>query len=96
MKHSVALPSEHANGTYDRGNVDLILQQFNFTCRTFTNVMAIKNQLQYSLFNGSYYIEKNEAVVKVDDKDMKNFTLILEYLQILQNILQKIEVCGCI
>ena len=96
MKHSVALPSEHANGTYDRGNVDLILQQFNFTCRTFTNVMAIKNQLQYSLFNGSYYIEKNEALVKVDDKDMKKFTLILEYLQNLHSILQKIEVCGCI
>ena len=57
--------------------------------------MAIKHQLQYSLFNGSNYIENNEAIVKVDNKEMKNFTLILEYLQSLQNILQKIEVCMC-
>ena len=95
MKHSVALPSEHGNGTYNRGNVNLLLQQFDFTCRTFTNAMAIKHQLQYSLFNGSYYIENNEAIVKVDNEEMKNFTLILEYLQNLQNILQKIEVCAC-
>ena len=96
MKHSVALPSEQGNGTYSQGNVNLLLQQFDFTCTTFTNVMAIKHQLQYSLFNGSFLNEKNEALVKVDDKELKNFTLILVYLQNLQSILQKIEVCGYI
>ena len=54
--------------------------------------MAIKHQLQYSLFNGSYYSEKNGASMKVYNEEMKNLTLILEYLQSLQNILQKIEV----
>ena len=82
------------NGTYSQENVDLILQQFAFTCRTFTNVMAIKHQLQYSLFNGSYYTEKNETLAKVNSKEIKNFTLIMEYLQMLGSILQSIEVCA--
>ena len=90
MKHSVALPSEY--GTYSQGNLNVLLQQFDFTCTTFTNVMAIKHQLQHSLFNGSFYNVENEASVKVDDEEIKNFTLILGYLQSLQNILQKIEV----
>ena len=96
MKHSVALPSKHGNGTYSQGNVNLLLQQFDFTCTTFTNVMAIKHQLQYSLFNGSFYNEKNGSLVKVDNEELKNFTSILGYLQDLQTILQKIEVCDCI
>ena len=82
------------NGTYSQENVDLILQQFAFTCRTFTNVMAIKHQLQYSLFNGSYYTEKTETLAKVNSKEIKNFTLIIEYLQMLGSILQSIEVCA--
>ena len=58
--------------------------------------MATKHQLQYSLFNGSYYVENNGTIVKVNNREMKNFTLILEYLQMLGSILQNIEVCGCI
>ena len=88
MRESVAVPNVHENGTYDQENVNLILQHFCFTCKTFTYVMAIKHQLQYSLFNGSYY-HKNSAM-KID---MKNFTLILEYLQMLASTLQDIEVC---
>ena len=81
------------NETYSQEDVNLVLQQFAFTCKTFTNVMAIKHQLQYSLFNGSYYTENNGALVKVNSKEMKNFTLIMEYLQTLGGILQSIEVC---
>ena len=80
--------------TYSQESVNLVLQQFAFTCRTFTNVMAIKHQLQYSLFNGSYYTENNGVLVKVNSKEMKNFTLIIEYLQTLGGILQSIEVCS--
>ena len=81
------------NGTYSQGNVNLVLQQFAFTCRTFTNVMAIKHQLQYSLLSGSYYTENSGALVKVNNEEIKNFTLIMEYLQTLGGILQSIEVC---
>ena len=90
----MAPPIKHGNETYNRQDVDLMLQQFDFTCRTFTNVMAIKHQLQYSLFNGSY-IENNVTSGKnatSDKKNMKNVTLILEYLQILESNLQDIEV----
>ena len=96
MQHSIALPDVHGKTIYDQENVNLVLQQFNFTCRTFTNAMAIKHQLQYSLFNGSYYMENNGNLVKVNNREMKNFTLVLEYLQTLGSILQNIEVCECI
>ena len=81
------------NETYSQEDVNLVLQQFAFTCKTFTNVMAIKHQLQYSLFNGSYYTENNGVLVKVNSKEMKNFILIMDYLQTLGGILQSIEVC---
>ena len=92
MQHFVAQPNEHVNETYDQENVNQILQQFKFTCKTFTNVMAIKHQLQYSLLNGKYYTEKNRDLVEVQKMEIKNFTLILECLQTLGNILQNIEV----
>ena len=79
--------------TYSQESVNQVLQQFAFTCKTFTNVMAIKHQLQYSLFNGSYYTENNGALVKVNNEEIKNFTLTLEYLQTLGSVLQSIEVC---
>lgn len=97
VQHSVALPSERGNGTYSQESVNLVLQQFNFTCTTFTNAMAIKHQLQYSLFNGGYYMKNNGVIVKINNEEMmKNFTLILEYLQMVGNFLQNIEVCSCI
>ena len=92
MQHFVAQPNEHANEMYNQENVNLILQQFKFTCKTFTNVMAIKHQMQYSLLNGKYYTEKNGDLVAVPKMEIKNFTLILEYLQTLGSILQNIEV----
>ena len=67
------------------------MQQLDFTCKIFTNVMAIKYQLQFALFNGSYYNEKKEGLVS--HGEIKNFILTLQYLQNLQSVLQKIEVC---
>ena len=57
--------------------------------------MAIKYQLQYALFNGSYYfVDKNGTQAKVTgNKDhIKNFTIILENLETLTSILQDIQV----
>ena len=92
MQHFVAQPNEHVNETYNQENVNLILQQFKFTCKTFTDVMAIKHQLQYSLLNGKYHTKKNGDLVEIQKIEIKNFTLILEYLQTLGSILQNIEV----
>ena len=74
------------------------MQRFDFTCKTFTDVMAIKHQLQFALFNGSYYfMDKNGSQAKVADGEdhidyIKNFTIILENLETLTSILQDIRV----
>ena len=57
--------------------------------------MAIKNQLQFALFNGSYYfVDKNGTQAKVTDNEdyIKNFAVILENLETLSSILQDIQV----
>ena len=91
--HAVAFPAEHENDTVNPENINLALQQFNFTCKIFTNAMAIKHQLQYSLFNGTYFINESGILLKATgDKDIKNFISVLEHLETLTAILQDIEV----
>ena len=50
--------------------------------------MAIKYQLQYSLFNGTYYFNGSNG-----DKGIKNLTSVLEYLETIADTLQDIKVC---
>ena len=90
----MAVPSDHNIDTFDQQNVYLALQQFDFTCKTFTDAMAIKYQLQFALFNGSYYLKNNNGTrIKVTGKkDLRNFTIILENLETLVATLQDIEV----
>ena len=90
----MAVPIDHNNDTFDQQNLHLTLQQFDFTCKTFTDAMAIKYQLQYALFNGSYYFKDNNGTqVKVTGKnDLRNFIKILENLETLVATLQDIEV----
>lgn len=57
--------------------------------------MAIKHQLQFALFNGSYYfVDKNGTRANmIDSKDyIKKFTIILENLETLASFLQDIQV----
>ena len=71
-----------------------MLQQFNFTCKAFTIAMAIKNQLQLSLFNDAYYFnESNGTLVKVrSEEGIRNLTTTLEYIETIASSLQNIEV----
>ena len=75
----------------------MILQQFDFTCKTFTTAMAIKHQLQYAIFNGTYYInDSNGVLVEVTSVEhIRKFTSALEYLETIAGILQDIEVRKC-
>ena len=55
--------------------------------------MAIKYQLQNSLFRGEYFVEKNDSLKRVNKtEDVNNLNSVLEYLQTLTDILQDIEV----
>lgn len=55
--------------------------------------MAIKHQLQYSLFNSTYFINESGTLLKATgDEDIKKFISVLEHLESLTAILQDIEV----
>ena len=55
--------------------------------------MAIKYQLQSSLFREEYFVEDNDTIVRVKNaEDTKNLNRVITYLQTLTNILQDIEV----
>ena len=55
--------------------------------------MAIKYQLQNSLFRGEYFVEQNDSLKRVNDtEDISKINSVLEYLQTLTDILQDIEV----
>ena len=56
--------------------------------------MAIKHQLQFSVFNDAYYYdETNGTLVRViNEEGIRNFTSILKYIETLAYILQNIEV----
>ena len=71
-----------------------MLQQFNFTCKQFTRAMAIKRQLQLSVFNKTYYYNgTNGTLIQViGGKSIRNLTSILEYIETIANALQNIEV----
>ena len=59
--------------------------------------MAIKYQLQNSLFRGEYFVEQNDSYVVVNNtEDISNLNSVLEYLQTLTDVLQDIEVCSCV
>ena len=53
--------------------------------------MAIKHQLQYSLFSNTYYFKDiNEILLSTEG--IRNLTSALEYIETLVSILQNIEV----
>ena len=59
--------------------------------------MAIKHQLQHSIFNGNYYNNNSGILVKVkSDEGIGNFVSILQYLETIASILQDIEVRMCV
>jgi len=88
----VSLPAEQSTDTFNQKNINLALQQFNFTCSIFTAVMAIKHQLQYSLFNNH---SVDNTVNVTSDENITSLSLLLEYLETLAGILQDIEVRMC-
>ena len=75
-----------------------MLRQFNFTCKQFTRAMAIKRQLQLSVFNNAYYYNTtNGTLVQVKGEEgIRNVTSILEYMEIITSTLQNIEVCSVV
>ena len=56
--------------------------------------MAIKYQLQHSIFNGNYYTNDSGILVEVtSDEGIRNFVSVLQYLETIAKTLQDIEVC---
>ena len=93
--HAVVLAAENDNvQSNNQANIRQMLQQFDFTCKTFTTAMAIKHQLQYSIFSGSYYFnDSNGTLVQVTSEEyMRNLTLSLQYIETIASILQNMEV----
>ena len=89
-KNVTGFAAENSSDTFNNENFTLILEQMSFTCRAFTTVMAIKHQLQFSLFNDTHF----EDVTKtLRDESIGSVCLILGYLEKLASILQEIEVC---
>ncbi|XP_065897215.1 uncharacterized protein [Dysidea avara] len=94
VKHRkvVVLPTEQSDNSSELNIVNLSLQQFDFTCSIFTTAMAIKYQLQNSLFRGEYFVEQNDSLKRVNNiEDISKINSVLEYLQTLTDILQDIE-----
>ena len=91
--HVVALAAENVEPN-NQANIRQMLQQFDFTCKTFTTAMAIKHQLQYSIFNGSYYFnDSNGSLVQVTSEEyIRNLTLSLQCIETIASILQTMEV----
>ena len=93
-------PTEYNVKAENQKNINVIqmLRQFNFTCKQFTRAMAIKRQLQLSVFNNAYYYNAtNGTLVQVKGEEgIRNLTSILEYMEILASILQNIEVCSVV
>ena len=55
--------------------------------------MAIKYQLQNSLFKGKYFVKRNDDWVRVSyTADIRKLTSVLEYLQTMTSTLQDIKV----
>ena len=64
-------------------NISLMLQSFTFPCENFTTIMAIKHELQHSIFNGK---------CSIDDNIVERVAVILSYLQTLTYFLQDAKV----
>ena len=84
------------DSTFNRDSIRKVRQQFNFTCGNYTDAMAIKSELQHSLFHGNYSIHRNYSTEAI-----KNVTVALVYLQTITSILQNVKVltmymCSCV
>lgn len=86
--------AEHNIDTVDQENINQALQHFSFTCKTFMTAMAIKHQLQYSLFSGTYYFNDSSGILikVISNKGIRKLVSALKYIEILTSILQNIEV----
>ena len=85
---------ENSSQISQQNNISQILQQFDFTCKTFTTAMAIKHQLQCSIFNGTYYFNDSNGILvnMTSEEGIRNLNSTLEYIETLASILQNIEV----
>ena len=90
---------------FNRDNISSVLQQFDFTCRNYTDAMAIKSELQHSLFHGNYSIDGNYSTVGEKELNyteaIENVTKTLIDLQTIANIHQDEKVltmymCSCV
>ena len=68
--------------TFNKNYINSTLHQFDFACKTFTTIMAIKHQLQHSIFSGICSI----------DSVISGLAVTLSYLQTLADIIQEVKV----
>ena len=88
--HTVALPAENVVEPNNKETISQILQQCNFTCKAFTTAMAIKHQLQYSIFNAVYYFNDSNGLTS--EGDIRKLISSLEHIETIASILQNMEV----
>ena len=77
------------DSTFNRDKISLVLQQLDFICRFYTDAMAIKTELQHSLFTENYASDGEEGL---NTEAVKNVTKALIYLQTATSILQDVKV----
>ena len=68
--------------TFNKNYINSTLHQFDIACKNFTTIMAIKHQLQHSIFNGICSI----------DSVLSGLVVTLSYLQTLADIIQEVKV----
>jgi len=80
------------NDATKAANIDSTVQNFSFPCKNFTTIMAIKHELQHSVFIGKCNKTDNATA----EEDYVNAAvIILSYLQTLADILQNTMVVIC-
>ena len=90
------------DSTFNRDSISSVLQQFDFICRNYTDAMAIKSELQHSLFHGNYSTDGNYSTKELNYTEaIENVTKTLIDLQTIANIHQDKKVltmymCSCV
>ena len=89
------------DSTFNTDSISSVRQQlqFDLICTNHTDAMAIKSELQHSLFHGNYSTVGKKELNYTET--IKNVTKTLIYLQTITNILQDEKVltmymCSCI
>ncbi|XP_065900390.1 uncharacterized protein [Dysidea avara] len=85
IENGTRVYSVEMSDTFNKNYINSTLHQFDIACKNFTTIMAIKHQLQHSIFNGICSI----------DSVLSGLVVTLSYLQTLADIIQEVKKTEC-